>query len=202
MSEKNAFDELRKSEEAKYFYKKEQELIEKMRRRAELEAERQKMAEVTGIADEEILRDLQELGYTRDSVTLLHLVPLVYVAWAEGQVTQRERELIYEVARSRGIEEGSSAYQQLTNWLDHRPSEEFFQNTLRIIRAMLQTLPPEKQEASKRDLVSYSAQVAAVSGGILGLGRISHEEQALLKRIAAELEQNRGAAVQEVFKRG
>ena len=33
------------------------------------------MAERTGVADEEILRDLEALGYTPETVVLLHLVP-------------------------------------------------------------------------------------------------------------------------------
>ncbi len=203
MSEKDVFEDLRKAKEAAYFRKKEQELIEKMRRRAELAEERQKMAETIGITDEEVLRDLQELGYTRESVRLLYLVPLVYVAWAEGEVTKRERELIYEVARLHGISEGTPAYQQLKNWLDRRPSEEFFQRTLRIVGALLEALPPEKRETSKRDLVSYCTQVASISGGILGLvHKISDAEQALLERIINELEHNRKAAAREVIEKG
>lgn len=202
MSEKDAFADLRKAKEEGYFRKKEQELIEKMQRRAQLEAERQQMGETIGIADEEILQDLQELGYTRESVSLLHLVPLVQVAWAEDNVTQRERQLIYEVARLRGIEEGSPAHRQLTDWLNHKLPKEFFQNTLRVLGAILEALPMEKRQASKQDLVSYCTQVATVSGGILGLGRkISDEEQALLEQIAAELERNHEAATKEILEK-
>lgn len=202
MSEKDVFADMRKAKEEEYFRKKEQELIEKMRRHAQLQTERQQMGEAIGIADEEILRTLQELGYTRDSVSLLHLVPLVQVAWAEDNVSKRERELIYEVAKLRGVREGSPAYQQLTDWLDHKPSKEFFQSTFRVLRTMLEVLPSEKRETSKRDLVSYCTQVAAISGGILGLGRkISSDEQVLLEQIATELEQNHEAAAKEVTER-
>jgi len=200
MTEKDAFADRKRAQEEEYFRKKEQELIAKMRRRAEAEAERQRMAEATGIADEEVLRDLQELGYTRESVTLLHLAPLVQVAWGEGKVTERERELILEVARLRGVAEGQPAYQKLTEWLDHRPSEEFFQKTLRLLRAVLEALPPEQQQDTRRDLVSYCTQVAAASGGILGLGnKISEAEQALLERIAAELERDHATAAKRVL---
>jgi hypothetical protein len=199
MQKKDAFAERKRAHEEEYFRRKEQELIEKMRRRAELEAERQHMAKSLGVADEEILRDLQELGYTRETVTLLHLVPLVQVAWIDGHVAHRERERILEVARLRGVQDGSPAHQQLADWLAHRPSEEFFQKTLRVIRDLLQARPPEEREASKRDLVSYCTHIAAASGGILGLGRkISEEEQTLLEQVAAELEHDHEAAAQQV----
>jgi len=199
MQKKDAVADRKRANEETYFRKKEQELIEKMRRRAELEAERQHMAKTIGVADEEILRDLQELGYTRETVTLLHVVPLVHVAWIDGHVTSRERERIVEVARLRGVEDGSPAHRQLTDWLARRPSEEFFQKTLRVIRDLLQALLPEEREASKRDLVSYCTHIAAASGGILGLGRkISEEEQALLERVVEELEHDHQAAAKQV----
>lgn len=202
MPEKDAFAEREKALEEEYFRRKEQELIEKMRRRAELEAERKQLAEATGIADQAVLECLQELGYTRQSVMLLHLVPLIQVAWADDLVAERERQLIYELARSRGIEPDSTAYQQLTDWLDHKPSEAFFEKTLRVIGVILQGLPEEKRTAVKQDLISYCTQVASVSGGILGLGKMSDEEKAALKRITAELEHTHGAAVKEVLKKG
>ena len=41
----------------------------------------------TGLSDPELLRDLNELGFTPETVTLLPLVPIVQVAWAEGGVS-------------------------------------------------------------------------------------------------------------------
>ncbi len=194
MLEKDSFTDRGRGLEEEYFRKKEQELIEKIRRRTALE-------QATGIADKEILDDLEALGYTRETVErLLHLVPLVQVAWAEGVVTKQERERIFEVARLRGVVEGTAAYEQLSGWLEKRPTEEFFEKTLRIIGHLIQSLSPEEQAASRNDLVSYCRSVAAASGGILGLGRkISDSEQAVLERIAAAAERDHQAAARQVY---
>lgn len=203
MPDKDIFDDLKRSKEEEYFRKKEQGLIEKMRRQARLRAERQQLAEATGVADEEILHNLQELGYTRQTVLLLHLVPLLHVAWIDGDVTKGERRRIFELARARGIEEGSAGHEQLTDWLDHRPSDEFFRKTLRIIRDMLKVFPPEEQDASKRSLIEYCTHIATASGGILGLGRkVSQAEQALLRQVAAELEHDHQVAARQVVDEG
>ena len=151
MSNKDAFSERRRGLEEEYFHKKEKELLEKLRRRMQAEAERGQIAEALGVQDAEILSDLQALGYTRETVALLHLVPLIQVAWADGDVTLRERELILELAGSRGIAEDSNAYQQLVGWLTERPSEQFFQDTLRVIAGLFEALPPERQATGKRD---------------------------------------------------
>jgi hypothetical protein len=191
MQNKGAFADPKKSNEDDYFHKKEQELIKKMRRQAESEAEHRQMAETIGIADPEILDDLDELGYTHETVSLLYLVPLVQMAWIDGHVTQRERQQFFEMTRLSGVEKDGPAYRQVLDWLDHRPSEEFFQKTLRVIRDTLQVLAPEKRKAIKQDLLSCCTRIAEASGGILGVGsKISQAEQELLKQIAAELEKD------------
>jgi hypothetical protein len=55
MSEKDVFAQRKTGLEEEYFRKKEQELIEQIRRRTALQAESEELAEATDIADEEIL---------------------------------------------------------------------------------------------------------------------------------------------------
>jgi tellurite resistance protein len=193
MADKEFLGDRRRKEEEEYFRKREEQLIDKLRQRRSEEATRGRMAERTGMADEEILRDLEALGYTPDTVVLLHLVPLVEIAWADGGVSDRERALILEAARTRGIQAGSAADQQLTIWLATRPSADFFEKTLRAIGAILEARPSEEREADRRDLLSYSMAIASASGGILGLGKVSQEEQQVLARVTQELERAHGS---------
>jgi hypothetical protein len=185
------FGDRRRAKEDEYFYRQEQELMEKLRQRNQEEATRQRMAERSGVADEEILRDLQALGYTPETVMLLHLVPLLQMAWAEGSVSDRERDLILEAARSRGIDKDSAADRQLGAWLDNRPSEELFDKTLRAIGAILQSQPSAAHDASEQDLVTRLTAIASASGGILGFGKVSPQEQEVLARITREMERAR-----------
>ena len=187
MRNNDVFATLRRTREEQYFYERELELIEKLRQRAEDDAGRRRLAERTGVVDQEILQDLQALGYTPDTLLLLHLTPLVQMAWADGSVSDRERQLIVEAARTRGVEEGSSADSQLEQWLATRPNDAVFDKTLRAIAAML-AAGPEASEAAERDLLSYCAAIAAASGGVLGFGRVSADERRLLARITTELE--------------
>lgn len=201
MPERDSFADRKRSPEEDFFRKKEQALIEKLRQDAQAAAEQRQIAEAIGVADEKTLKDLQKLGYTRETVVLLHLVPLVQVAWAEGDVSKRERELIFEAARLRGIEVRSAAHIKLVGWLERRPSEEFFHKTLAVIQAILHALPPEKQEGSKRDLIAYCTRIAEASGGILGFGsKINDAEDALLRKIAGMLEASHKSAAKQVLK--
>lgn len=182
MGDDNAMGRRGKALEDEYFHRKEKELIEKLRKRRAAEAQLKELSEAIGIPNEEVLNTLQELGYTRETVALLHLVPLINVAWADGKVSRPERELILEAANMRGVEAASPAYQQLEDWLENRPGEEFFEQTLRVIRH----LAPGDEAAG--DVLSQAMQVASASGGILGFGgKISAQEKELLSRIASAL---------------
>ncbi len=188
MPEKDVFAQRKIGLEEEYFRKKEQELLEQIRRRTALQAEREELAEATGIADEEILATLREMGYTRETVGLLHLVPLVQVAWASGSVTPRERELVLRLSEWRGVRKDSPAWEQLNNWLDDRPSDDFFLKTLRIIRCLLDFQTVKEQVTGRTDLISFCIRIANASGGFLGVGsKISEGEQAALDQIVEEL---------------
>lgn len=200
MTERDSFADRARGLEEEYFRKKEQELIEKLRLSAQATSERRAIGDAIGVTDEKVLDNLLELGYTRDTVALLHLVPLVQVAWAEGNVSKAERALIMEAAAARGVTKGSAAHKKLVEWLERRPSDSFFQKTLAIIQAILGALPEDKQEGSKRDLVAYCTRIAEASGGILGLGSKIHDaENALLRKIAASLEASHKSAAKQVL---
>ncbi len=188
MPNRELFDEMTGAKEAEYFHRKERELIELLRHRTQIEAERREMSEVTGIADEEILQSLLDLGYTRETVGLLHLVPLAQIAWASGEVTPQERKLVLQLSEWRGVKKDSPAWEQLNRWLDNRPSDEFFLRTLRIIRHILDSDTKKPSAARRTDLISFCIRIARASGGFLGIGgNISDEEQDTLDQITEEL---------------
>ena len=202
MAEKDKFAQREHWLEEEYFGRKNQELIEKLRERREREADRQKMAEMMGVDDQEVLEALQDLGYTSETIMLLHIVPLVEVAWAEGGAADREREMIFKIAKARGVQPGSVAHEMLSHWLENKPSERFFENSLRAIRVIFDLLPEDQRKAGRRDLISYCAQIAsAVSSGIFGPGGISDDERALIAHIASEIGQGREETVRKVIER-
>lgn len=173
--------------EEDYFRKQDQELIERMRKAASAARERQELEQKTGLSDPALLADLQELGFTPDTVSLLPLVPLVQVAWAEGGVSTAERTLILDFARRRGIQEGSAAAAVLSEWLADCPPPAVFRRAERLIGAILAAGSSAAGDISADDLVKHCENIAAASGGILGIGRISAEERAAISDIAAQL---------------
>jgi hypothetical protein len=72
---------------------------------------REREALVARLDGDEALADvLQGFGLGADGIGVLHLVPLVELAWADGDVAPRERDRILEMARLRGVVPGSGPF--------------------------------------------------------------------------------------------
>ena len=187
MSDGDFLDDRRRASEDDYFRKKDRELIEKMRAAGAADQARSALSATTGLRDPELLKELDALGFTPDTISVLPLVPIVQMAWAEGGITPAERTLLVSLARKRGIAEGSPADHLLTDWMARQPSASVFERATRLIRAMLDTASPAGTTFSADELIKYSEDIAAASGGILGIGKISAEERATLAQIVSAL---------------
>jgi hypothetical protein len=193
MSDHDAFAERGRALEEEYFRKKDRELVEKMRRAAAADQARGELSKQTGVSDPAVLAELQELGFTADTVSLLPLVPVLELAWAEGGITPAERQMLVSLARSRGVGDGNAADRQLQAWMTTRPAPEVFAKAGRLISALLASGAGVAQGLTADQLVAYCEQIASASGGLLGLPirAISMEERNLLTRIADDLKTRR-----------
>ena len=186
MPDKDALAARGRSLEDDYFRKKDLELVAKIRRAAAAEQARQDLGRKAGLDDPELLQDLQDLGFTPETVALVPLVPVIQLAWAEGGITNAERELLLRLSKSRGIEEGSAADRQLAEWMTTRPADALFARAGRLIRAMLES-SSTAGDLTAEELVKHCEAIASASGGVFGIGRVSAEERALLASLADDL---------------
>jgi DnaJ-domain-containing protein 1 len=186
--------------EEEYFHRKEQELKSRLRQKAQAETERRGLAEAVGIENEKILDVLKEMGFDRETVRLLFLVPILQVAWSDGSLSAQERALILEAARLHGIVEGHAAHARLQKWLEARPGPEVFNRALRVIRELMSFQQAGSREELGRKLVDACQRVAAASGGFLGLGsKTSSEEKAVLQRVSEAIESAHADAAHQVL---
>lgn len=175
----------RRKQEEEYFQKRDRELIDKARERAKHEQQLRELGQQMGVADPEISRELAELGFTLETVRLLPLIPVLETAWAEGGVTAAERKLVVDLARARGIAEGSGADHQLTEWMDLRPDDETFARARRLIRALVES--GGQFAFTVEELLKACEAIAEASGGLFGIHRVSSHERATIERIASEI---------------
>ena len=120
MAEGDFLDDRRRASEEDYFRKKDRELVEKMRKAAAADRAQGELSAKTGLRDPAMIAELDALGFTPETISVLPLVPIVQMAWAEGGITPAERTLLV-AARERGIaEEAPRIGNSPTGWLVSR----------------------------------------------------------------------------------
>lgn len=126
--------------------------------------------------------------YTTVTGQLTGIVPLVKVAWADGHITRREREMILDSLAEMDIPRSEENLRMLAEWLDLRPDDEFFTGALQTLRDEIANGDRDAAAERKYDILSRSTLVAEISGGSAGFTgggvRICEEEIQTVKQIA------------------
>lgn len=168
------------------FYEKEnQDKLSAMKRKLDTQRSRDELRKASGMTDEAVLDQLVALGLRGNTIAALSLVPLIQVAWADGEIQDNERTAILQGAHGKGLEQGSDGYQLLQSWLDRRPGDELFAAWEAYIKALASQLNDEQNRLLRNQIVGFAKLVATAAGGILGFGKVSASEEKVLQRIEA-----------------
>lgn len=184
-------------EEERYFQAVEAETRKNLRdsldRNAKTLEEQGKIAQAVGTSDHSVAERIKALGFDGESAAVFDLLPLVHVAWADGAVQKGERSAILKILKARGIEPGTAPFQTIESLLEERPSDVFMRQSMEILREVVGTTGNRAAE-----IVDLCIEVAAASGGFLGVGRkIGEEEKELIAQVSLEL----GATATEKVKK-
>jgi cytochrome P450 len=134
---------------------------------------------------------MRELGIDKENFRTLGLLPLVFVAWADGTVQRAEGALIRRVARDKGWLTGNGE-RLLDGWLEQPPETDYVIKGL----ALLKQLAAERHgfggnaitAETLGSLLVLCKDVAEAAGGLWGLAEsISAEEERALATIAEAL---------------
>lgn len=169
--------------EEEFFRKEEAKILERMRAQKAAQLTREELSRATGIADPAALDALMAQGLSPATLTALSLVPLVEVAWASGDVDASERKAV--LAAAADTVSDAASRDLLASWLTHAPDRALLEAWKGYVATMSKSLPPAERERLKSELIGRARKVASASGGMLGIGKISKEEEAVLQDLSA-----------------
>jgi hypothetical protein len=174
---RTAFEEI-------FFAKQDAKVLAELRKEHERKAAIESLARASGIDDAELLGRLVELGIDARSWTALALVPLVEVAWSDGNIDAKERAAILTAAAEHGLHRTAPGHVLLESFLRNRPEASLFASWGGFMTELAAQLSPAEREAVRSQVIERARKVAQSAGGILGIGAISDAE----KRVLAALE--------------
>ena len=152
---------------------------------AEEQAARDPIAEATGITDSALLAELAGLGVRVETLSALTLVPLIEVAWADGEMDAAERERILTGAASVGIERGSTSYRLLEIWIEEAQAPHLPTLCHDFTRPLCEQLTPVEADRLEQNVLGRARKVAAAAGNTRDRSpHVSDVEEACLAKLA------------------
>lgn len=174
----------KKALEESFFAKQNAKLVEKLRVKRERQAAREGLARISGIADEAVLDALVELEIGPETWAAISLVPLIEVAWADGDLHPRERRAILTAAEANGVTKDSASWGLLESWLERRPDARLLEAWGQYMVALCGKLGSSERRTLENEVVGRARRVAQTAGGLLGLGsNVSSKEERALREI-------------------
>lgn len=136
---------------------------------------------------EKLLQAAESMGLNAATLELMRLLPLVYVAWSDGELQEEELGLILESAESLGISSDESLT-LLQSWLQEKPSDAFFKKGLRLLSYVVATMDEDEAESASKDVNALCDAVARAAGGLDGHSvRVEGKEQLALRQVVNRL---------------
>jgi len=169
--------------EDSFFAKENERILKEMRAASVREEKKKEFREYLDVDNEEVLEALVELAVEPETLVAFTLVPLVEVAWADGEIQPKERDAIIKAAVERGVAEDSATAHLLRNWLQTPPSPVLLETWMAYMEELLGSLEERNRDLVKTSIIGRARAIAEAAGGFLGVGSISAAEKKVLEEL-------------------
>lgn len=167
-----------------FFAQQDQALLRRLREADTAKSKKDALSAASGITDPALLDKLVALGVDGATMAALSLVPLVLVAWADGEMDAKERGAVLSAAAEAGVEDKGAGHQLLDRWLSTRPPPQLLATWTDYIRAIAPTLSAAARDQLRANLLGRARKVSEAAGGFLGAGwKTSPAEREVLAKL-------------------
>ena len=172
-----------KTLEDAFFLKQDQILMEQFHLMEKMKETMESLSKVSGITNKQVLQKLVELNIPPDLVASLALVPLVEVAWADGEIDEKEKVAVLK-AEGTIFAKDSPDMAVLKCWMEHKPGRQLLEAWKHYIKGLCEQMTEAQKTALRKEVIGHARQVAQAAGGFLSIGnKISKAEQNMLKNL-------------------
>lgn len=173
----------RRSMEDMFFYEQDRRIIEQRAKLQQMKQTKASLAKVSGIQDDALLEKLIALDIRPETLATLIGIPLVEVAWADGQMDDRERKKLFGYAEKAGLRQKGLDPKIMSAWLEKKPDPALLKGWKHYMQALCKELNAHERKALQAEVMADARSVAKAAGGLLGYGAISAEETAMLETL-------------------
>lgn len=176
-------DERGRALEDEFFHKENEKKLAALKQQLSAGETKEELAKASGMSDDAVLDKLVSLGLRGPTVAALSLVPLVAVAWADGEMQDNERTSILHAANAKGMGPGTPGHEILSSWMNRKPDDSLVEAWEGYIKSLMSQLNDEQVRLLRNQIVDFAKVIAESAGGFLGFAKVSGKEEAVLARI-------------------
>jgi hypothetical protein len=166
--------------EESFFARENARLLKQLKEKAAIAERRAALKEAMNLDNEKVIDALMTFDVEPATVAAFSIVPLVAVAWADGEIQAKERAAILKAAEERGIAIGTPNHELLESWLDRKPGPALIETWKAYAVEIGLSLDPGLATDLRERMVGRARAIAEAAGGFLGIGAISKAEQAVI----------------------
>ncbi len=166
-----------------FFYEQDRRIIEERKKLQRMKETKKNIAKISGIHDDAVLEKLVALNIRPETMASLICVPLIEMAWADGKMDAKERKKLFEYAEKAGIRNKGLDPKVMSSLLKSRPDPSLLEAWKRYMRTLCKQLSEAERKSLREEVMAGARSIAEAAGGILGYGKISGEEKAMLKEL-------------------
>ncbi len=170
-----------------FFFRMDQELIAELQRSMGIEEKLQAFQNATGIRNRHQLLGLIDAGFEVSTLTAFTWLPLVFVAWADGNLDNKEKETILAALVGKGISPKTAAMLTQHEWFSKPPDDELWDLWQQFAFETLNRQPTTLRNELMDEMVTLCHLVANASGDGLEASNISQQEWRVIDRVAQTL---------------
>ncbi len=179
-----SWESRRRALEDSFFAERDRQLLDNLSSELRHMEDQRQLAHVSSIANEKVLKELMACGIRAETLAAVRLIPLVEVAWCDGDVAEEERDAILRAAAANGIQPASACYQLLAHWLERRPDRRIIDVWKEYVGELTKVMAPEALAPFRQEILGHLTGIAKAAGGFMGVHTISHQEQQTIDDLA------------------
>lgn len=178
--------------ENSFFVKKEIITISNLYEKQLIEKNLETLKKYTGIKDETVLRNAMEYGLSPTTFFAFIYFPIVYVAWTDDLLDNKEKKKIRLISKELGIFFHDDSVRQIEYWLQNPPGESAFRVWKTFFSEYKKSLKPVQLEKLVFQIKERAESVARSSGILPFIGDISKKEKLFLEKLDHILDEEIG----------
>ncbi|WP_153556410.1 tellurite resistance TerB family protein [Roseimaritima sediminicola] len=167
----------------RFFAEIDKQLLSDLHDDLEYADEARALSEATGIVDTGLLAELTQQDVSPETLAAFRMVPLLHVAWSDGELQPGERDVLLDVAARRNMAQGSAALRVLEQWMERPPQPELMTLWLDYLEEICKALSSTAISVLRSEIVGQAEMIADAAGGFLGIRSTSKAERDALETI-------------------